>query len=244
MINNDSIVTAYDEHLTLVEWLQKVEKLITENALESVQVNNVSASTYTLTLTFADGSSITSNTFDLATITQALTLIGAKADTALNNSVANASEITKIKNGVTPLFENITDSHGNKRFVEGNITMGNIEGITQTYGKWSLSGTHLMLAFVFTADAGTALPTSSEIARVTLPQFILNKINPLDQGGYIDGKTFYMRGKTNWWQITYSLNIALNKGQNYISFSTTSVIPTITTDCVVRIQFDLLIDNE
>ena len=152
------------------------------------------------------------------------------------------SEIANIKNGTTPLFETITDSHGNKRFVEGDITMETITGVTQTYGKWSLSGTHLMIVLVFTTDANTALPSNRALAKIALPQFVLNKIIPLDQSDYVEQKVYYMRGKVNWWQSTYSLNIFLGKNPNYLYVSTTSAIPTINNDCVTRVQFDLLID--
>jgi hypothetical protein len=158
--------------------------------------------------------------------------------------VVTPTEISVGKGVYGASLESIVDKDGNLRFVEGNITMETIEGVTQTYGKWSLSGTHLMIALVFTVDADTVLPSSRAIARITLPQFILDKITPLDQNEYVDGKIFYMRGKTNWWQTTYNLNIMLAKNPNYIYFSTTSAIPTITNDCVVRIQFDLLIDDE
>lgn len=142
------------------------------------------------------------------------------------------------------LMSNIVDSHGNSRFVEGDITMNTFEGVTQTYGKWSLSGTHLMIVLVFTADANTELPSNRSLARIPLPQFILDKIKPLDKGEYVDTKLFNMRGKDNWWQATYNLNILINKASNYVFLSTTSVIPTITNDCTVRIQFDLIIDSE
>ena len=152
------------------------------------------------------------------------------------------TEITNIKNGTTHLFENITDSHGNKRFVEGNITMNTIEGVTQTYGKWSLSGTHLMLALVFTTVANTALSTTTTLARIELPQFILDKIIPLENTQYVSHKTFEMIIPNALWNNTYDLKLFLGKQTNFVYIATTSATPTITKDCVTRVQFDLLID--
>ena len=80
MINNDSIVTAYDEHLTLVEWLQKVEVLLKNNGLKETILNDKGNATFSLTLVFNDGSKIESNAMTLASVNKALT--------ALNNDVS------------------------------------------------------------------------------------------------------------------------------------------------------------
>jgi hypothetical protein len=136
----------------------------------------------------------------------------------------------------------LKDAHGNPRFVEGDITMETIEGVTQTYGKWSLSGTHLMIVLVFTADANTILPSNSAIANVILPNYIFDRITPLDQGRFIEGKAVYMRGKVNWWQASYTLNLTLGKNPTNLYISTSPTPPTIDIDTTTRIQFDLLID--
>lgn len=47
-------------------------------------------------------------------------------------------------------FEDIVDKNGNPRFIEGTITPETISGITFTYCKWSLSGTHLMIVLAGT----------------------------------------------------------------------------------------------
>jgi hypothetical protein len=158
--------------------------------------------------------------------------------------IVTPTKISVGKGAYGASLESIVDKDGNPRFVEGNITMNTIEGVTQTYGKWSLSGTHLMIAIVFEADANTVLPSTSVITLIPLPKFIADKITPLDQTTYIEGKLFYMRGKPNWWASTYNLNLLLAKNQNNVYISTTSAVPTITSDCVVRIQFDLLIDAD
>lgn len=69
MINKDSIVTAYDEHLTLVEWLQKVEKALDSAVLTNLGIAKLSdkdnAATYQVTATFADNTTILSDSFTL-----------------------------------------------------------------------------------------------------------------------------------------------------------------------------------
>lgn len=75
MINNDSIVTAYDEHLTLVEWLQKVEVLLKNGWLKETTLNDKGNATFSLTLVFNDGSKIESNAMTLTSVNTALTSV-------------------------------------------------------------------------------------------------------------------------------------------------------------------------
>ena len=81
MINNDSVVTAYDEHLTLVEWLQKVEVLLKNSGLKETTLNDKGNATFSLTLTFNDGTKIESNAMTLTSVNTALTSV----NTALRN---------------------------------------------------------------------------------------------------------------------------------------------------------------
>ena len=75
MINNDSVVTAYDEHLTLVEWLQKIEKLLANGGLKSTALNDKGNATFSLTLTFNDDTTITSPDMTLTSVNEALTTL-------------------------------------------------------------------------------------------------------------------------------------------------------------------------
>ena len=80
MINNDSVVTAYDEHLTLVEWLQKVEVLLKNGGLKETTLNDKGNATFTLTLTFNDGTKIESNAMTLNSVNEALTALNSDID--------------------------------------------------------------------------------------------------------------------------------------------------------------------
>ena len=82
MINNDSIVTAYDEHLTLVEWLQKVEVLLKNGGLKSTALNDKGNATFSLTLTFNDGTKLESNAMTLASVNTALRNLSHECDNA------------------------------------------------------------------------------------------------------------------------------------------------------------------
>ena len=58
MINYDTILSAFDDKETLLKWLQKVEKALTDSTLTSVDCVNVDDSHIKFTFNFADGSAI------------------------------------------------------------------------------------------------------------------------------------------------------------------------------------------
>lgn len=104
MINNDSVVTAYDEHLTLVEWLQKVEVLLKNGGLKETTLNDKGNATFSLTLVFNDGSKIESNAMTLASVNTALT--------SVNTALTNLSlDLTTATQRIDDL-EYDTDYHG------------------------------------------------------------------------------------------------------------------------------------
>lgn len=58
MINYDTILSAFDDRETLLKWLQKVEKALTDSTLTSVDCVNVDDSHIKFAFNFADGSKI------------------------------------------------------------------------------------------------------------------------------------------------------------------------------------------
>lgn len=139
-------------------------------------------------------------------------------------------------------MENIIDSNDNKRFIEGEGTINTIEGITFLYNKWSLSGTHLMLVLALDITDGTTIGNAQDLISINLPNYILNKIVNLYGDAYVDLKTFVCRtgySDTN----TQNILISLRNIDNKLYVRNLSTF-TATDDRKVRIQFDLLIDNE
>lgn len=328
MINKDSVVTAYDEHLTLVEWLQKVETALDNAVLTNLGIAKLSdqgnVATYRVTATFADNTTIVSDTFtlpstDIVTAFGDLTTLVNGFDDRITDNTSDVASIIdiidigndKIKastlqnsingsddvivdvdatndkleihlsdelqaklarvllkpssapstrkvvtidtNGaqdnvdgteLTTLMDNIVDSHGNKRFVEGNITMQTIAGITQTYGKWSLSGTHLMIVLACTIASGTTLSGGS-LAIVNVPRYILDKAINIVPGhpDVIRQRFSIYRGDAS---VIAEKLFYVDKLSNYFNIGASYSDEPITTseECYFRIQFDLLIDNE
>lgn len=141
-----------------------------------------------------------------------------------------------------PIFEKITDAQGHKRFIEGDIMMNTIEGVTQTYGKWSLSGTHLMLVVALNIAASTSLASGTAVfSDIDFPDWVRDKVIPVYPSGRIALTSVTFRDSADAGQNAV---IALTKRNDdkvdlifYESLTT-------TTAKSGRIQFDLLIDNE
>lgn len=60
MINDNTILSSFDDKPTLLEWLKKVEDALKTDTATAVSVENPSANTYVFKITFADGNSISS----------------------------------------------------------------------------------------------------------------------------------------------------------------------------------------
>lgn len=136
-------------------------------------------------------------------------------------------------------FSKLVDKDGHNRFIEGNITISNtLTGFTQRYGKWSLSGTHLLIVVAITIDNATVVAANTVLCSIILPQWVKDKIVPL-AGVYVDNKTISLRADDYTQQ---QIGSTLNKGSSdlYITLGTL----TLNAERTGRFAFDLLIDNE
>lgn len=146
--------------------------------------------------------------------------------------------------GKAKIFENIVDKDGHPRFIEGDIEIQESTPLTKVYGKWSLSGSHLMIVLAGTAVAGTTLADNTFIVYLnnTIPQWIRNKIYPI-QGGLVANcvTTFY---KENQFWVNENKTLSLYKADDVLAIRNVVGDQTITNDSSFRLEFDLLIDNE
>ena len=134
-------------------------------------------------------------------------------------------------------LDDIVDSRGNKRFIEGNGTPATVTGFTPTYCKWSLSGTHLMCVLAGSLKNTTAFPANTSIVTFELPEYILNKIYPVwdNNIAFVDINTIYGGGTT----LTYKVLLKKNNNSIYLeNFSSISIV----NDSNFRVRIDLLID--
>lgn len=138
------------------------------------------------------------------------------------------------------IFEDIKDKDGHLRFVEGDLEEIEHEGVTFNYGKWSLSGSHLIVVIACSLANGTAVTSSWGVCNITLPKWIYDKIYPVFAGSLIDMRS--VSAYANDWS-NQSVQIKCAKASNnkiYFEFGAL----TLTKDRGFRYQLDLLIDNE
>ena len=138
------------------------------------------------------------------------------------------------------VFEHIVDNDGHKRFIEGDISLATIEGVTSPYKKWSLCGTHLMVVLCLDLADATALTNGATLGSVEgLPEWVMSKISPVFSS-IVDVKDTTAYGSDYTGQ-TFGIYLSISDGK--LTFIKRSAL-TLTADRSVRIQFDLLIDDE
>ena len=120
-----------------------------------------------------------------------------------------------------------------------DITMEEITGITQTYGKWSLSGTHLLIVLVITASETATLSNSQLIANINLPDWIKEKITPVWSTVILYTQNTFR--DDSWGSV--SCNFTLRK-ESALEIRSSTNFTNSSTEKICRIAFDLLIDNE
>lgn len=154
-----------------------------------------------------------------------------------SNVVTESGDIQQTTENFDALMENIVDSDGNKRFIEGDLEISDEEGITYTYSKWSLSGSHLMIVLAGNIVNATNL-SGKEISTIDLPQFVKDKIYPI-YSTTVDRKTFstFDTGGN-----AQNMLIILRKTSDIITIYRSSF--TASADRYFRCQFDLLIDAD
>ena len=137
----------------------------------------------------------------------------------------------------------IKDNQDRNRFIEGQINVKpSISGITKTFGKWSLSGTHLLIVFAGRLSANTPISDSTELVScIDLPQWIYNKISTL-KGIVVEWKSFKFVA-TNWHPNEFNCYLYKSfEGQGEIGIRSDQSLEAYEYDRDFRLCFDLLID--
>ena len=145
------------------------------------------------------------------------------------------------------LMANIVDSQGNKRFVEGNFPVKNINGITWMYHKWSLSGTHLMIVLAGKNDSDANITFEGnevfgELQANSL-SYIFDKISTVTVYNLVSTAVFRTYKD---YTTTEKGNLSLVKpSANHIRIiNWNRAVTDIPVGTAFRVQFDLLIDSE
>ena len=134
----------------------------------------------------------------------------------------------------------IVDNKGNHRFVEGNGIPLSQAGVTISYCKWSLSGTHLMLACAGSVTNTTVI-NAVQLGQFYLPKYISDKITATFSNRVeIKSLVFYA---SNFSSQSVNCSLAIDN-VNHKAVILTHGSVTMTADRNFRIQFDALIDQD
>ena len=139
-------------------------------------------------------------------------------------------------------LSSIVDNQGNPRFIEGDISLSESipEGVSKEYGKWSLSGTHLLIVLCLNLADTTTINDGQILAILdNLPDWIYEKISII-AGTTIEYKNFTAYASNG---TTQGFNSRIVKVSDTISIRK-EVNLTLTADRKVRLSYDILIDSE
>ena len=118
MINYETILSTFDDKLTLMQWLQKVEEALEGAGLERVDITQVTPTTAVFKFTFADGTSVTTPSITLPR--------GPKGDTGATGATgATGNGIASItKTGTSGLIDTYTILYTNGSTDTFTVTNG------------------------------------------------------------------------------------------------------------------------
>ena len=87
MINKETIISVFDEKLTLLQWLKSVNKALVEATLSSVSVEKRGSATYSFVFNFEDGTQLKTND-----------IMVAKGDSVVDASIENGHLMLSLSN--------------------------------------------------------------------------------------------------------------------------------------------------
>lgn len=131
MINDNTILSSFDDRPTLLEWLKKVEDALKSDTATAVSVENPSANTYVFKITFADGKTLSSGNVIFpdsvkdVSIKNGHIIVTQVSGTQEDLGVLNPYAHTIVENAETN-----TTEIGNNVSISGNVGIGGNLGVT------------------------------------------------------------------------------------------------------------------
>lgn len=201
-----------------------ITKTATSGLVDTYTVTYTDNTTSTFTVTNAEG-------FNANNLYSTLT---AGTGIELTNNGQNVTVTAK------RLLNEIVDSQGRQRFIEGNLNPVELEGETVKYAKWSLSGTHLMVVFAFTMSANAEIQEQQTIFSAIFPAWVASKIRTI-KDTYVDFVAITAFNTNTLGEV--NLRFRVVKSGNSIIVNKRGAT-TFADDTYVRIELDFLIDTD
>ena len=134
-------------------------------------------------------------------------------------------------------IENLVDSEGRNRFIEGVGVADDVDGMTVISSKWKLNGKNLIFEIIGLFNK--AVPSNTRICRFILPEWLANKITPL-VANIIDITDTIIASTSGGASPLYAL---IYKYSNALDFVISSGTSDIQSDKYCKIRYNIIIDN-
>lgn len=134
-------------------------------------------------------------------------------------------------------IEALVDKNGNKRFIGGNGTSGNVSGLTVASSKWVLNGTNLIFEILGTFSG--KLSGFDVLSDFTIPDWIVNKI-VTPASNIVDILTCSMISIED--ASATNIRLQITKSGENISFTNSTNI-TISDISIFKIRYNIIIDD-
>lgn len=137
MINDNTILSSFDDRPTLLEWLKKVEDALKTDTATAVSVENPSPNTYVFKITFADGKTLSSGNVVFPDSVKDVSIKnGHIIVTSVGGNVVDLGVLNPYADTIVVNAETNTTEIGGKLQVSGeaqvtgNVAMGGNLGVT------------------------------------------------------------------------------------------------------------------
>ena len=131
MINDNTILSSFDDKPTLLEWLKKVEDALKSDTATAVSVENPTANTYVFKITFADGTNLSSGNVVFPDSVKDVSIKnGHIIVTSVGGNVEDLGVLNPYAGTIVVNAETDTTEIGNNVSISGNVGMGGNLGVT------------------------------------------------------------------------------------------------------------------
>lgn len=265
MINYDTILSSFDDKLTLMQWLKKVEAALKDASAVSFKVNKKGDATLTFSIVFDDGSEIES---DPLTLEQGESVASAyiqngnlhlvltngddlDAGNMFDGNITLTGSITAASVKTSSLTSDADEIAAQKPVIEVmtgySYQGGTSDHVNLAYLGISKNGNKLSMVFagqILGGEDGIAANTRLQIGIVGVPYSIGTKLVPIQEGtSYVDMKHLYIGTE---YFLEAEARFYLIKSSNSIFYSAFNLRNALEASAVRAFRYEitfLLSDN-
>lgn len=253
MINDNTILSSFNDRPTLLEWLKKVEEALKSDTATGVSVENPSVNSYVFKITFADGKTIASDTIRFPDSVKGASILNNHLILTMQSGLTDdLGVINPYANTIVLNSETNTTEIGNNLQVNGTITAGGnvlsavvanpTEETTGMLSKIKIGNTAYAVGgggsgdnFLLANSTSNAIETGNNIYSFSV-SVSDDEIAKLKNGNIkvISGEFKYSNGDTGYFSTSYCGNGQY--GSNYLYFAGVNI--NVRTSKLEKFEID------